>query len=144
MSSIWGLTYRHRPCSPNSASYTIAGSFSTSARYFASRRSRRLASVARRSSSALLRAVMSWTNAMNVVESPTWTAETVSSIGTSWPSRWSASSSTRVSRIGPSPVVRKRSTPARWASRYRSGISVSTSDLPIASARGHPKVVSAA
>ena len=95
------------------------------------------------SPSKALRSVMSWMKALKRKLSPSGTAHGVSSIGNTWPSRCSASSSTRRPSTGPSPVARKRAIPSLCAGRCTGGMIVSVRSRPSTSSRRQPKWSSA-
>jgi hypothetical protein len=70
-------------------------------------------------------------------------AQMVTSSGISRPSLRLPASSTGAPMTCASPVVRKRFSPAWWASANRSGMIVSTSDSPRTSSLAHPNIASA-
>ncbi len=118
---------------------------------FALSSSRRRATVAcsamyasRSAASARRRSVMSWTNALNVHSSPSWTAHITSSMGNSLPSGRQPVSSSRLPRTFDSLVSRKRTRSAWSAARWRGGTSSSCSVRPSTSSRERWNMRSAA
>ena len=69
--------------------------------------------------------------------------QTPSSTGRSWPSRWRASTSTRLPTIADSAPTTWRSRPLRWAPRWDGGTTVSARLRPSTSAAVHPNSASA-